>query len=158
MEELWAQTNTYQKDNNCNFFDPISIDTKIKCSNEFLAHMDPKQTIYGCASCGIWVSSNIKDKIKFKKNVIDLVSYQLTAEQFEQYKNIPNKYRKLKSVISCKNGLYYHLYRHLTSSKMSALDLDNITPLSSVELDEEAYLCRECYNSKRLHLYHYLME
>ena len=152
IEQMWAQTLSYEDDTDCNFLNPVTLDEKIKCVNDFKSYMNPNNIIYGCAICGIWVTINSKFGKPYKKTIEELESHCLTEEQLINYHNIPLKYKKLKSVTKVKlvNGVetYYHLHRHFLESEMSFTDLDNESPLSAVSITEQVFLCKKCYDSK----------
>ena len=148
QEYLYAATETYvyNGSEDTTVLDQISVEEKLEASQDYLKDMDPESTIYGCASCGIFVILPQNTK-PLEKTLTSLSMLLLDDDQRAKYLSIPIQYRRLRGVTLTKDGNYYALYRHLLREPFPVDYKDNWYADCSVQNDAIALLCKDCYQA-----------
>lgn len=101
--------------------------------------MNPESTVYGCASCGVWVILPSQQQ-PWQRTLLDLEVLRLSNDKLEEY-NLLSKIKKMsRGVTTCTNKSAYFLYRIYLATPYTLESL-----LDSVEESSIAFLCQSCY-------------
>jgi hypothetical protein len=124
---------------------PITADEVNSHVGDFLQSVDPKQVIYGCASCGLWVALPASS-IPFSKKLSELNILQLNDDQVAEYIALADRWKNLVGVTRCANGMLFALYRIYMTTPEEVNFQWNI-PHERVPITSVALLCKQCHTS-----------
>jgi hypothetical protein len=74
---------------NTDHLDPISEATKNAAIQDYNVEMNPRQLIYGCFSCGVWV--RMPGGVPLKRKLKHLQILRSSAQQIAEYDQFPNR-------------------------------------------------------------------
>lgn len=126
---------------------PISTEEKKKFVKEYLEEVDPQSTVYGCASCGVWVIRT-KDEGPLERVLCEMSNLELTQEESIVYWNADHFYRRTKSIVISEreNGkriVMYQLYRQFLTIPFENEE-EFFQHMDDVKAS--AWLCKSCYD------------
>jgi len=119
------------------------VEEKRKFVEAYRLDIDPESTIYGCASCGVYVTLP-KTQSPYSRTLISLGLLKLSEEQLAAYNSVNGEFvKETKGVTACNNGCFYNLFRNWLRGCQFDCSIENV--LHSVPETVEALLCESCY-------------
>ena len=147
MARFWASNRPLEDtgDDLAEELAPITVGEVNSHVQNFLDSVDPKQVVYGCASCGLWVALPAPST-PFSKKLSELNILQLNNDEVTKYTALDDRWKNLVGVTRCANGSLFALYRiYLTTPP--AYNFQWNIPHASVPATSVALLCKRCHNS-----------
>jgi hypothetical protein len=147
MARFWASNRPLEDtgDDLAEELAPITVGEVNSHVQNFLDSVDPKQVVYGCASCGLWVALPAPST-PFSKKLSELNILQLNNDEVTKYTALDDRWKNLVGVTRCANGSLFALYRiYLTTPP--AYNFQWNIPHESVPATSVALLCKRCHNS-----------
>jgi hypothetical protein len=145
---MYAATRTYEEVRNDpgqsdeDLLAPISVEEVASLIRRFKQAMNPRSTIYTCASCGIREILPEKQP-PYKLPIRDLGILKLSEDQRSIYYQYPVHLRRLRSVTACTNNELYFLSRpHVEKACDDRTDMHADDPISP---DIQAFMCKYCF-------------